>query len=264
MSIVSPLISQEGYIDVTNIPNHQLFQTGDILLFSNNEIFPSVLVEDFTHSKYSHVGIILRDPKFPVASYEGLYVLESTGYIDAKDVENHKYQVGVQINELSKVYNVTDGQIYWRRLIASRGDDFNQIFSEVLKITNGKDYDFNLADWIKAYFDWHFGNEQKENEFICSALAAFLYDRLGFLEKPVDWTIVRPVDWGTEFPSKDLRVHTINCQLEPEIQIRFQNPDDPTKPIIQSTSDNNASNNWSYWSYLYAPIDLIRKMITRL
>lgn len=259
-SINTVTTSQVQEDDCSHIPNHQLFQTGDILLFANDEIFPSVLVEDFTHSKYSHVGIILRDPKFPVASYEGLYVLESTGYVDAKDVENHKYQIGVQINKLSKVYNITDGGIYWRRLVAQRGNDFDQIFSDVLKLTNGKDYDFDPMDWIKAYFDWHFGNEQKENEFICSALAAFLYDRLGFLEKPVDWTIIRPVDWGTEFPAKDLRIHPINCQLEPEIQIRFCNPDDPTTPPIQSTTVNT---NWSIWSYIFAPIDLIRKAFTK-
>lgn len=246
----------EKYSDCSNIPNYELFQTGDILLFSDREFIPSILIEEMTHSKYSHVGIILRDPKFPHESLEGLYILESTGYIKVKDVENHKYKVGVQINKLSDVYNITEGNIYWRRLTTDRDTDFDQIISEVHKLTHDKGYDFDPGDWVKAYFDWHIGNEQKENEFICSALVAFLYDRLGFLTKPVEWTIVRPVDWGTEYPESERRVHIDNCVLDPEIQIRFF--DDK-----KDDDDNQNDKTSSYWSYLYAPFDMIRNYFSR-
>jgi hypothetical protein len=251
------------YEDCSHIPNHQLFQTGDILLFSDKKFIPSILIEDFTHSKYSHTGIILRDPTFPSESFKGLYILESTGYIDAKDVETHQYKVGVQINKLSKVYDVTNGEIYWRRLTTERNEDFGQILSEVHKLTHDKGYDFDPDDWIKAYFDWHHGNEQKENVFICSALVAFLYDRLGFLKKPVEWTIVRPVDWGTEYPPEDRRIHIDNCQLDKEVQIRFVNPEDPTKPPKDSDSDSDSDDQtWSIWSYLYAPVGFFIRAIT--
>jgi hypothetical protein len=201
--------------------------------------------------------MILRDPDFGYESFKGLYILESTGYIDAKDVEDHKYKIGVQINRLSKIYDITDGTIYWRRLHTTRNENFYQIISEVHKITHDKGYDFDPDDWVKAFFDWHSGNEQKENVFICSALLSFIYDRLGYLEKPVEWTIVRPKDWGTEDPPKDRRVHIVNCQLDPMIQIRFNNPDDPTKP-----TPTDPDNDWSIWSYLYAPIGYIVKAVT--
>jgi len=257
-------MTSTDYSDCSFIPNYQLFETGDLLLFSDKKFIPSRAIEDLTHSKYSHTGMILRDPKFPNESFEGLYILESTGYIDAKDVEDHKYKVGVQINKLSEVYKVTNGEIYWRRLHTDRNENFYQVISEVHKITHDKGYDFDPDDWVKAYFDWHYGNEQKENVFICSALMSFLYDRLGFLEKPVDWTIVRPVDLGTEYPPEDRRVKIVNCQLDDEVQIRFMNPDDPTKPVEKDSdnSDNSDSSDesWSIWSYLYAPIGYVRSI----
>lgn len=252
--------NEDVYADCSHIPNYQLFQTGDIVLVSDKEFIPSILIEDFEHSKYSHVGIILKDPKFLNKSYQGLYILESTGFIDAKDVESGKYILGVQINKLSKVYDSTNGEIYWRRLITDRKEDFEQIISEVHKLTHGKSYDFDPEDWIKAYFDLHIGNEQKENVFVCSALASFLYDRLGFLKKPVNWTIVRPVDWGTEYPPEDRRIQIENCQLEPEIQIRFMNPNDPTIPLT-NPSDSVDKNSWSILSYLYAPINIFVQAI---
>lgn len=208
--------------DCSHIPNHELFQTGDLLLFSGRSLFPSRLIQDFTHSKYSHTGVILRDPVFEEESFKGLYILESTGYINAKDVQTDKYVVGVQINKLSDVYkDVGGGTIYWRRLQAVRDKDFYQIFSLVHTLTYGKDYDFDPIDWIKAYFDIQDEWEQREDRFICSALCSFLFDRLGLLEKPVHWTIVRPVDLGTEYPDKDRRVRFINCKMDDEIQIKF-------------------------------------------
>ena len=123
--IVDPMTDLDchsDYSDCSHIPNYELFETGDVLLYSNKTFIPSLLVEDFTHSKYSHAGMILKDPVFPNDTLKGLYILESTGYIKAKDVEDHKDKIGVQINKLSKVYDITNGDIvlYWRRLVTNR------------------------------------------------------------------------------------------------------------------------------------------------
>jgi len=247
--------------DCSHIPNNELFQTGDVLLFSDKKFIPSLLIEDLTHSKYSHVGTILKDPIFPNETLEeGLYILQATGYIDVKDVENNCYTNGVQINKLSSVYDKTNGDIYWRRLTTDRNQEFLQIVSEVHKITHNKDYDFDPDDWIKSYFDWHYGNEQKENAFVCSALISFLYDRLGFLKKPNDWTLVRPVDWGTEYPLEDRRIHIENCQLDSEIQIKFMKPKDPID-VPESVKVTTESS--SIWKYLYSPIDWIIQRISK-
>ena len=40
------------------------FQTGDLLLFSENTNIFSRLIEYFTHSKYSHTAIILQNPTY--------------------------------------------------------------------------------------------------------------------------------------------------------------------------------------------------------
>lgn len=234
--------------DCSHIPNHELFQTGDLLLFSGKSVFPSELIQMFTHSKYSHTGIILRDPVFAQESFKGLYILESTGYIAANDVEKHKRIVGVQINRLSDVYkDVGSGTIYWRRLITTRDKDFYQILSNVHTLTYGKGYDFDPADWIKAYFDIIDKYEQKEDVFICSALCSFLFDRLGLLVKPVNWTIVRPVDMGTEYPESERRIAFINCTMEPEIQIKFDKDIDHE---VKENADSNASYFSRFTAYL--------------
>lgn len=232
-------------LDYSNIPHHEDFKTGDLLLFSGKDCFPSKFIEDLTDSKYSHIGIILRNPILDGKEYKGLFIFESTAWIDAKDVEDHKFTTGVQINELSKVYNEPDGNIYWRRLNADRDDNFYKILKNVHSVTYGKDYDFDPMDWIKAYFDIIDSSDQRTDKFICSALVAYTYDQLNFLVKPVDWTIVRPKDFGTEDPPDERRITTINCTLDKEIQIKLT---------------INQSGIGYYMSYVYTPMNVIKSI----
>ena len=212
-------------MSVDSIPNIELFQTGDVLLFADHSWYPSRFIEFATHSKYSHVGIVLRDPCFGEESLKGLYILESTAFIDADDVETHTRVSGVQINRFDKVYDITEGEIYWRRLHIDRNNDFNDIMTDVHRLTFGKGYDYDPKDWIKAFFDIHNSNDERTDKFDCSALVAFIYDRLGLLIKPVDWTIIRPKDWGCEDEVEHRRVKIDNeqCTLDDPIQIKFCN-----------------------------------------
>jgi len=204
------------------IPNFDLFDTGDILLFSGNGLFPSELIEFMTDSDISHVGMVLRNPIIDNQQRTGLYIFESTAFINAPNIENGKYTDGVQINELSQVFSTTDGAIYWRRLRADRNKDFDQVVRGLYKLTYGASYDFDPVDWVKAFFDITYGNEEKEDTFICSALLAFVFDRLGYLLKPVNWTIVRPVDWATVTMQNNnsSRVHLASCELEPAVLVK--------------------------------------------
>ena len=56
------------------------FETGDIILFSNNyslwdiTTWPSFIVEYFSNSKYSHIGMILKDPTWLNKKLTNIYL----------------------------------------------------------------------------------------------------------------------------------------------------------------------------------------------
>lgn len=201
------------------------FDTGDILLFSGNGVFPSGFIEFMTDSNISHIGMIVKNPMINGARADGLYVFESTAYIDTMNVENNQYTMGVQINSLDAVVKVTDGAIYWRRLITNRDQTFTDTMDNLYKLTYGASYDINPEDWVKAYFDIISGNEQKTDEFICSALAAFVYLKLGHLYDPVEWSIIRPVDWA-KAGTDESRLRLKDCSLDLPLVLKA-NPEPP-------------------------------------
>lgn len=238
-----------------NIPHIDMFDTGDILLFSGSGIFPSKIIEFMTDSDISHIGIVLKNPCIFGKQYEGYYIFESTAFIDAKNVESGKYTSGVQINELSKVFDTTNGSIFWRKLNVDRNKDFNEIMEQSYRLTKGASYDYDPEDWIKAFFDIHTGDEEKNTEYICSALASFLYDRLGLLQKPVDWTIVRPVDWVTvsDQNNNNSRIHLTNSSLDKPLKVKDDKNND---------KNNNDKNN-TYYDIFTGYVKSIYKFIFR-
>ena len=101
-------------------------KTGDILLFSTN-CWYSKLIEFFTHSKFSHIAIILKDPIFINPKLKGLYILESGAEKKpSPEDENKKY--GVQITKLEDILNSYDtnnlGNLYYRKLDCIRNKEF--------------------------------------------------------------------------------------------------------------------------------------------
>ena len=63
------------------------------------ENYFSSLIRFGTHSDYTHVGVILKDPTFINPVLKGLYVWES-GYEGTPDPQDNKIKVGVQITPL--------------------------------------------------------------------------------------------------------------------------------------------------------------------
>ena len=102
-------------MDNKSVYDFSKFDTGDILLFGSKKSKLSELIEWWCDSKWSHVGIILKDPKFIDYKLKGYYLLES-GYEDFVDAEDHIKKYGVQIVPLEKVFQEYNGYIYWRQL----------------------------------------------------------------------------------------------------------------------------------------------------
>lgn len=231
----TPLIAGKTYVNVKkqvteqnldSIPTKQVvmprmeeYETGDILLFSDKSWIPSRLIEYFTDSKYSHTGIVLRNPVYINEKLdEGLYLLESTGLTDIVDSEDGKLKTGVQIRKLVDVYAEYGGAIFWRKLHTKRNDEFYQILIDAHKNVYDKPYDTNPKDWIESLLNIKIGDVQLTDRFFCSALVAYIYDKWGFVDKTTPWTIIRPKDLGTENITTN-RVKLI-CDIDKEIVIK--------------------------------------------
>jgi len=62
-----------------------------------------------------------------------------------------------------------------------------------------KPYDIVVRDWIEAYCKKD-PDPQKISRFWCSALAAFIYTKVGLLDEKTDWSIIRPSFFSSENP----------------------------------------------------------------
>ena len=80
------------------------FNTGDLILFQDNNRntwldYLSYLIQYFTDSKYSHVGMVVKDPLIKGKTMEGLYFLESTGLDNMIDVVVFATKGEININK---------------------------------------------------------------------------------------------------------------------------------------------------------------------
>jgi hypothetical protein len=173
-------------------------KTGDILLFSygGKSLFSS-LIKSFTHSEFTHVGMVLKDPKFIHPSLKGYYVWES-GLEDEVDPQDGKKKLGVQITPFEEIYQNyanNNSQIYVRRV--SDESPFNDtILGEIHKVVYDKPYDIVPADFIEALFRKDH-NKQKTSRFWCSALLGYIYTQVGILNSDTDWSMLRPCDFSS-------------------------------------------------------------------
>jgi hypothetical protein len=190
-------------------------ETGDIILFSGN-YFLSYIVEYFTKSIYSHVGVVLKNPNLGDAKFKGIYLLES-GFENTPDPENHRIKKGVQIINLEDKIKNYKGRIYVRKLHCTRDKKFYEKIIEIHSTVHNISYDLNPIDWIKAYYQLDIGNTHKENTYWCSALVSFVYVELGFLDKNIPWTLISP----KELSSSSNELKFINCKLDNDKQIIY-------------------------------------------
>jgi hypothetical protein len=197
-------------------------ETGDLILFNTRSHWYDFLIERVTGSKFSHVGMVVRDISYGDVSDIGICLLES-GYESFPDAVKHDDIYGVQFAELDKVFSTylgsggRGGYAYYRKLECKRDDDFFSMLKGSISEVYGKPYDLLPQDWFKSAFDIHKGNEQRTNTFWCSALVSYIYDKLGFIERNTPWTIIQP----TQFSYYEGRQLSFSSKIElaPEILI---------------------------------------------
>lgn len=198
-------------------------KTGDLLLFDYENYFGlgifSYLIKKITHSNYSHIGMILKDPDFLEEPLQGYYLWQSdwTGYTDPQD---GKKKLGVQITPLDDMidfYKQNKSHIYLRRIHCNQDNFSDENLKKVHQVVYDKPYDINFKDWIKAIRrkDNH---PQDTKRFWCSALVGYIYTICGLLNKDTDWSILRPSDFSIEY--NDILKFINDCYLDSEeIQI---------------------------------------------
>jgi len=195
-------------------------QTGDIILFRGTS-FISYMLEYFGRSRYSHVGIIVRNPKFINPGIEdGIYVLES---ILSKefDVEDNKLKNGITLHRIDDVLKkYSKGSVYVRHVSCQRTEDFYKKFIKVHNQVHEKPYDLNLYDWLCAEYniDCPFPEQDRfkhTNTFWCSALATYVLCEVGVIQNRVNWSLIAPRD----FSCNEGKHLIFLCDLSDEILI---------------------------------------------
>ena len=198
------------------------FETGDIILFEGKS-WLSYILEFGQGSRYSHVGIILENPTFIHPDWSGTYLLQSGYESDAVDMQSGKHLCGVQVTPIEIVLEnsrKSGCKLWHRKLVCERGESFHDKFKMAYNTSIDKPYDFDVFDWISAKIDLTINKPwisyRKTNEFFCSALAAFIFVQLGFLDKDIAWTLIAP----KQFSAIETEPLTFQeCVLEKETQL---------------------------------------------
>ena len=169
----------------------------DIVLFRGEGYWFSYLVEWVTWSRFSHVGIILKDPIYIDPSLTGTFLLES-GSEAMKDAEDCKLKFGVQITRWEPIFEGYTGEI-WKRSVKPYDDKANiqDRLAQVHNVIHNKPYDTKVFDLVRIELEKQWGNCQRENSFVCSSLISFVMVALNLLDKTTSWDLVKPKHFDT-------------------------------------------------------------------
>jgi hypothetical protein len=197
-------------------------QTGDLILFEGTHSLISSAVKWWTNSKYSHIGMVLVNPKIGVydinqnmKELKGVYLVES-GCENIPDIIDNTYKYGVQVVPLCEVIKNYEGHIYWRKLNISNShyttDTIMTTFTNIYSFIKNKKYDLDIIDlfcsrlnitqpttiYKYAILNWFSHDTQKNDKFVCSALVAYIYTHFEFLPNITEWTECIPKYFSDE------------------------------------------------------------------
>ncbi len=152
-------------------------KTGDMVLFSGSG-FVSRIIQMYTRSKWSHVGLVIKDEWWDM-----LLLWESTTLSKIKTVHGRVRQ-GVAIRPLSEVIENYDGEVGVRQLAFPLTDSQELTISELRKEFKGRDYEQNKSELFKSAYDFIGGkNEEDLSSLFCSELVAEAYQRVLFFSE---------------------------------------------------------------------------------
>jgi len=177
-------------------------QTGDLILVNGQankwyyKLF-EYLIKFGTHSNYTHVGMVVRDPDFTEKPLKGLYIWESS-WEGTPDPQDNKVKLGVQLTPLETFIKNSKGcKLFLRKLTCPLTIFTKEKLAKVHKEVYDKPYDFMPKDWINALFGKD-SQPQKTDRFWCSAFVGYVYTQCGLLSSDTDWSILTPCDFSLD------------------------------------------------------------------
>ncbi len=145
-------------------------QTGDLFLFHGTE-WTSRLIQEVTHSFFSHVAMIVRT--------EG-----TTGPDGLNFWQSWEPAGGVifsSARDFFMSYEATPGQpIYVRQLTAPRTPAMQQTLQQQITELKGRPFP-SIVDFVLHWIEGEKGINSGQSNFFCSQLAAATYQALGWL-----------------------------------------------------------------------------------
>lgn len=156
--------------------------TGDVLLFSGNGFF-SGLVKMATHSRWSHVAVVVRHQSLP-----GVPLIWQSVSGEMADVRGFTKN-GVIITDLIRtVEKYYSGYIGLRKLEQPLNDEQLQVLNETFRELDGRPYESGMSglwELFKSASDsgWTSPNHEALDHIFCSELIAEVFMRLGFIKK---------------------------------------------------------------------------------
>ena len=178
-----------------------MLQTGDLVLVRGQTAGGThwalaaldALIRAFTHSPYTHAGLILRDP--PFVAEPGLYVWES-GWEGEPDPQDGRVKFGVQLTRWDTFVRNMRGELYIRSRDAAQPIPVHTL-ERIHAHVYAKPYDADPWDWVQAALRRD-DRPRKMDRFWCSALVAYILVQCGTLPRELDWSLVRPADLSSE------------------------------------------------------------------
>ena len=175
-------------------------KTGDLLLFNNTGggffgTFTSI-IKWGTHSNYSHIAMVLKDPTFIHPHLKGTYVWESS-WEGTPDPQDGEKKLGVQITPIGEILDKykNSGTVLCRKIECDKSHFTEENLSKVHTVVYKKPYDIVPLDWVEGFLQKDL-NPQKTSRFWCSALVGYIYTKCGILKSDSDWSIMRPCDFS--------------------------------------------------------------------
>ena len=174
-----------------NRTNIDSLDTGDIILFNGQHNILSTIIERLTCSKYSHCGMVLKNPANIDLDIEvGIYMIES-GYDSVCDVTTNKKKFGVEIVNLKDCIEKYTGSVYYVKLDFIRTPQLYLDLKNAYNLVKKDIYDINPFDLIKTILNIDVGDNNRDNMFICSALVSYLLYSCNIILY-VKWDLIEP------------------------------------------------------------------------
>ena len=171
-------------------------KTGDLLLFKCKSDFSfggffNYLIQLITRSEFTHIGMIVKDPKFNNELNDGIYMWHSYNDMNSNKKGGVEF---IHIDEMLKIFK--GSEIIVKRTIIDNDDIFHhKILLNLYSKVYDKPYDLSFSDWFQAGINLNI-NPQKTDMFFCSSFIGYIYTKCGVLENNTNWSVLRPCDFS--------------------------------------------------------------------